>query len=64
VPPDDPEALATALGEALGLGASALDGLARGARTHAEAIFSAERMRTEVLACYAALLGRDGEPRQ
>jgi glycosyltransferase involved in cell wall biosynthesis len=64
VPPDDPEALATALGEALGLGASALDGLARGARTHAEAIFSAERMRAEVLACYAALLGRDGEPRQ
>ena len=54
----DPAALAAALAEALSLGASARDGLARRARAHVEENFSLERMVGDTLAVYARLLGR------
>ena len=56
VPPDDAAALAAALTEALGAGASARDALARRARAHVEAAFSAELTNRETLALYARLL--------
>jgi glycosyltransferase involved in cell wall biosynthesis len=58
VPPGDAAALAAALTEALSLGASARDALARRSRAHVEANFSLERMAGDTLAVYAALLGR------
>ena len=58
VPAGDPAALAGALAEALTLGASARDGLARRARAHVEANFSLERMVGDTLAVYARLLRR------
>lgn len=54
----DPAALAAALAEALSLGASARDGLARRARAHVEENFSLERMVGDTLAVYARLLAR------
>ncbi|MCJ2013677.1 glycosyltransferase family 4 protein [Methylobacterium sp. J-076] len=59
VPPGDAAALAAALTEALSLGASARDALARRCRAHVEANFSLERMVGDTLAVYAELLGRD-----
>jgi glycosyltransferase involved in cell wall biosynthesis len=58
VPPGDAAALATALTEALSLGASARDALARRSRAHVEAHFSLERMVGDTLAVYAELLRR------
>ncbi|MBE7200408.1 MAG: glycosyltransferase family 4 protein [Parafilimonas terrae] len=57
VPPGDVPALAAALTEALALGASARDAMARRARTHVEAHFSLDRMAGDTLAVYAGLLG-------
>jgi glycosyltransferase involved in cell wall biosynthesis len=57
VPPGDAAALATALTEALALGASARDALARRGRAHVEANFSLERMVGDTLGVYADLLG-------
>ena len=58
VPAGDAAALAAALTEALSLGASARDAMARRARAHVEANFSLERMAGDTLAIYARLLGR------
>ena len=58
VPAGDATALAEALADALSLGASARDGLARRARAHVEANFSLDRMVGDTLAVYARLLGR------
>jgi glycosyltransferase involved in cell wall biosynthesis len=58
VPPGDAAALAAALTEALSLGASAKDALARRCRTHVETHFSLDRMVGDTLAVYAELLGR------
>ena len=58
VPPGDVEALARALTEALSLGASARDALARRARAHVEAQFSLERMLSATLDVYVDLLSR------
>lgn len=58
VPPGDAAALASALGEALSLGASARDALARRGRAHVEAKFSLDRMVGDTLGVYADLLGR------
>lgn len=60
VPAGDAPALAAALTEALALGASARDALARRERAHVEANFSLERMVGDTLAIYARLLGRAG----
>jgi glycosyltransferase involved in cell wall biosynthesis len=56
VPPGDAPALADAIIEALSLGASARDALARRARAHVEAHFSLERMVADTLAIYTELL--------
>ena len=56
VPPGDAAALAEAIGEALALGASARDGMARRARVHVEAHFSLERMLGATLDVYRRLL--------
>ncbi|MER2268878.1 glycosyltransferase family 4 protein [Methylobacterium oxalidis] len=56
VAPGDPAALADALAEAISLGASARDAMARRARAHVEAHFSLERMVADTLAIYARLL--------
>lgn len=56
VPPGDAEALADAVGEALAMGATARDGLASRARAHVLKRFSLERMISETLDVYAALL--------
>jgi glycosyltransferase involved in cell wall biosynthesis len=56
VPPGDAAALATALTEALSLGASARDALARRCRAHVEAHFSLDGMVGDTLAIYADLL--------
>lgn len=56
VPAGDPAALADALAEAMALGASARDALARRARAHVERHFSLERMVEDTLDTYAALL--------
>jgi glycosyltransferase involved in cell wall biosynthesis len=58
VPPGDAAALASAIGEALSLGATALQGMAARARAHVEQHFSLERMVSETLDIYAALLER------
>ena len=57
VPAGDPQALADALAEALTLGASAREALARRSRAHVAAQFSLERMTGDTLAVYARLLG-------
>lgn len=56
VPANDAAALADALSEVLGLGASGQDALARRARAHVEQNFSLERMTGETLDAYMALL--------
>lgn len=56
VPPGDAAALAAALMEALSLGASARDALARRARRHVEAHFSLETMVADTLDVYRAAL--------
>ena len=56
VPAGDAAALAAALQEVLGLGASAREALARRARAHVEQHFSLERMTGETLDAYVALL--------
>ena len=58
VPTGDACALALALTEALSLGASARDALARRGRAHVETNFSLERMVGDTLAVYAGLLAR------
>lgn len=55
-PPNDPEALADALQEALGLGATARDNLARRARAHVLKRFSLEQMIAQTLDVYIAML--------
>ena len=55
----DAGALAEAIGAALAMGASARDALAGRARAHVETRFSLDRMVSETLDLYAALLGRD-----
>jgi glycosyltransferase involved in cell wall biosynthesis len=56
VPPDQPEELADAIAEAIDLMPSALNQLAKRARSHVEQQFSLERMVRDTLDCYAALL--------
>ncbi len=56
VPPDDAPALAEALGEALALGASGRDALARRARAHVADAFSLERMQGATLDIYSAVM--------
>ncbi len=56
VPPDDPRALALAIGEALALGASARDGLARRAQAHVAEHFSLERMQGATLDLYGEVI--------
>ncbi|GJD84045.1 glycosyltransferase family 4 protein [Methylobacterium haplocladii] len=56
VPPNDPAALAAALGELLALGASARDALALRARAHVETHFSLETMVADTLDVYEGLL--------
>ena len=56
VPAGDARALAEAIGEALGLRASARDALAARARSHVERHFSLERMVASTLEVYTALL--------
>ncbi|WP_336486690.1 glycosyltransferase family 4 protein [Methylobacterium nigriterrae] len=58
VPAGDARALADAIGDALALGASARDALARRGRAHVEAHFSLERMIGDTLAVYTELLQR------
>ena len=57
VPPDDAPALAAALGEALALGASARDAMARRARAHVASLFSLEGMQSSTLEVYRAVIG-------
>ena len=61
VPANDPALLATAIEEALSLGASSRDALALRARKQVEERFSIERMARQTLDAYATLLER-GEP--
>jgi glycosyltransferase involved in cell wall biosynthesis len=56
IPPGDPEALAAAVGAALSLGASARIALGTRARTHVQRHFSLERMVSNTLDVYSALL--------
>ena len=56
VPPDDPRNLALAVGEALALGASARDALARRAQAHVAEHFSLERMERGTLDLYRDVL--------
>ncbi|MCA3649341.1 MAG: glycosyltransferase family 4 protein [Methylobacterium sp.] len=60
VAPDNPEELADAIAEAIDLMPSAFQQLADRARTHVMARFSLERMVSETLDCYAALLADRG----
>lgn len=57
VPSKDADALAAAIDEALSLGASAREALARRARAHIERHFSLERMVSGTLEVYTTLLG-------
>ncbi len=56
IPPSDPDALADALGAALGLGASARIAMGVRAREHVERHFSLERMVESTLEVYSDLL--------
>jgi glycosyltransferase involved in cell wall biosynthesis len=56
VPAGDPVALATALAEALNLGATARDALSLRARAHVRRNFSLEKMCAETLDVYERLL--------
>lgn len=61
-PPGDARALAEAIGAALGLGASALEGLTRRARMHVEQHFSLEAMVNATLDVYVAALAGARSP--
>ena len=56
VPPGDPEALAQALLNALNLGATAREAVARRARAHVERHFSMTQLTEQTLAAYLSLL--------
>lgn len=56
VPPNDPRALAEVILSALSLGASAKDGLSMRAREHVTRRFALERMTSETMDLYAALI--------
>ena len=56
IPPGDADALAQAIGAALSLGASAREALAMRARIHVERNFSLDRMVSDTLDVYTALL--------
>ncbi len=56
VPPDDSRALALAIGEALALGASARDAMARRAQAHVAEHFSLERMERATLDLYREVI--------
>lgn len=58
VPPHDARALADAIGEALNYGASARDMLAFRSRAFVQTYFSVDRMCSETLAAYVALLAQ------
>lgn len=60
VSPDSPDELADAIAEAIDLMPSAYQQLADRARTHVMARFSLERMVSETLDCYAALIADRG----
>ncbi len=60
VPPADAPALAAAMIEALGLGATAREAMSARARAHVLQRFSVERMQAETLGAYAALLAPKG----
>ena len=61
IAPNDPAALAVALGSVLSLGATARDALSARARDHVMAHFSLDRMKSDTLDVYTALLeARDG----
>ncbi|MGI3899267.1 MAG: glycosyltransferase family 4 protein [Janthinobacterium lividum] len=64
VPPDNPRALALAIGEALALGASARDALARRAQAHVADHFSLEQMERGTLDLYREVVAgrRRAEP--
>jgi glycosyltransferase involved in cell wall biosynthesis len=63
IPPNDPEALAEALYEALSLGASAREGLSLRARRHVRAHYSLEGMCAQTLEVYRRVLEfHSGEP--
>ena len=62
VPAGDPDALALALVHALALGDSARDAMAQRARIHVQRHFSLERMCTQTLDVYAALLAAKRTP--
>lgn len=57
VAPDSPEELAAAIAEALDMMPSAHEALANRARRHVESQFSLDKMVSETLDCYQALLG-------
>ena len=56
MPPGDADALAVAIGEALSLGAMGRAAFAARARAHVERHFSLERMVSDTLGVYVALL--------
>jgi len=56
IPPGDPQALADALRNALTLGATAREAIARRARAHVESRFSLDQMTRETLAAYLSAL--------
>jgi glycosyltransferase involved in cell wall biosynthesis len=58
VPPGDAQALATAIGGVLGMGASAQEAMTRHARAHVECHFSLERMVADTLDTYIAITAR------
>src|SRR4051812_4108123 len=62
VPPGDADALAEAVGAALALGASAHEALALRSRLHVERNFSLDRMVSDTLDLYAALLQAPQQP--
>ncbi|HEY8564245.1 MAG TPA: glycosyltransferase family 4 protein [Beijerinckiaceae bacterium] len=62
VPPGDAEALANAIAATLALGASARDALSTRARRHVETHFSLERMVTDTLEVYVALMANPDRP--
>ena len=64
VPPDNVDALAEGIAAALNLGATARDAMARRARAHVEQHFSLQRMASDTLDAYAALIEAQPEGRQ
>ncbi len=62
VPPNDADALARALDQALALGAEARDKLARQAMAHVREHFTKQRMCQETLAVYREVLAPEAQP--